>query len=65
MCCQEPDLEALAGDLLTFGADLNAVDVEGHSALHFCALFGRWQAAKILVRLAIDVFIFFLCGMLL
>ena len=49
MTCQEPDLEILVRDLLSFGSDLNYVDVEGHSALHFCALHGRTEAAKVLV----------------
>jgi ankyrin repeat protein len=39
-------------DLLNFGADLNYADVEGHSALHFCALYGKTESAKILVSIS-------------
>jgi ankyrin repeat protein len=49
MTCQEIDLDNFSEELLKFGADLNAVDVEGHSAIHFCALYGRNETAKILV----------------
>jgi ankyrin repeat protein len=40
-------------DLLNFGADLNYADVEGHSALHFCALYGKTESAKILVSISL------------
>jgi ankyrin repeat protein len=49
MTCQEIDLDNFSEELLKFGANLNAVDVEGHSAIHFCALYGRNETAKILV----------------
>jgi ankyrin repeat protein len=53
MACQA-DMDVLddfSEVLLNFGAELNAVDVEGHSALHFCSLYGKTETAKTLVRI--------------
>ena len=53
MACQA-DMDVLddfSEVLLNFGAELNEVDVEGHSALHFCSLYGRTETAKTLVRI--------------
>ena len=49
MTCQEIDFQNLATELLNFGANLNDVDFEGHSALHFCSLYGTNETAKVLV----------------
>ena len=38
-------------DLLTkAGAKVDAIDVDGHTPLHFCCLYGLSDSAKILVR---------------
>lgn len=45
------DDAALLCDLLieAGGAEVEAVDVDGHTALHFCCLNGLSEAAKVLV----------------
>lgn len=45
------------------GAKIEAEDIDGHTALHFCCLFGLSEASKVLVRkllrIALSFFIFF------
>ena len=46
-----PEETALLVDLLieAGGAEIEATDIDGHTALHFCCLNGLTEAAKILV----------------
>ncbi|ELU02574.1 hypothetical protein CAPTEDRAFT_150764, partial [Capitella teleta] len=42
-------------DLLYFGADLHSVDIEGNTALHAAACFGRTEAAQFLIQERVDI----------
>ena len=46
-----PEDTALLVDLLieAGGAEVEATDIDGHTALHFCCLNGLTEAAKVLV----------------
>ena len=46
-----PEETALLVDLLieAGGAEVEATDIDGHTALHFCCLNGLTEAAKVLV----------------
>ena len=48
---QAEDSVLLCDLLIKAGAKVDAIDVDGHTPLHFCCLYGLSDSAKILVRI--------------
>jgi len=54
-CTRRPELSEIVGDLLLWGADATATDIERNTALHVSAAAGNVAAAECLLAAGADV----------